>query len=201
MIFGIRRWPIVPTLVVLLAAVIMVKLGLWQLDRMAEEQAKLASFEQAAEQSTLVDFPARDTKNREQAAYRRSSVDCSGAGAWRTTAGRNAEDEPGYVQIVECLRAGKSPVELRAGWSSNLAAPDWTGGEVRGVIAPNRDGSLVLVADPPLAGLEANALPTPKDDQPAKNLSYAVQWFAFALTALVIYVLALSRKQRDSAGG
>ena len=197
MIFGIRRWPIIPTLVVLAAMAIMVKLGFWQLDRMHEEQAKLAHFEQASEQSAPVAFPAPDAKNREQAAYRRSSVDCSGAAAWRTTAGRNAEDEPGYVQIVECLRAGGSPVEVRAGWSGNLAAPDWHGGQVRGVIAPNRDGSLVLVADPPLAGLEANALPTPSDDQPAKNLSYAVQWFAFALTALVIYVLALRRRERE----
>ncbi|WP_241657332.1 SURF1 family protein [Aurantiacibacter suaedae] len=197
MIFGIRRWPIVPTLVVLLAAAIMVKLGFWQLDRMEEEQAKLARFEQAAELSAAVAFPKAGSSDVEQAAYRRSSVDCSEAAAWRATAGRNAQDQTGYVQILECLRSGGEAVEVQAGWSENLAAPDWQGGPVSGVIAPNRDGTVVLVADPPLAGLEANALPTPKADQPSKNLSYAVQWFAFALTALVIYVLALRRRERE----
>ncbi|OYX67100.1 MAG: hypothetical protein B7Y88_04080 [Sphingomonadales bacterium 32-64-17] len=194
-----RRWPIVPTLVVLVAAAIMVRLGFWQLDRMNQEQGKLARFEQAAELSAPVAFPKPGSPDVEQAAYRRATVDCSGAGAWRTTAGRNAQDQAGYVQIVECLRSGLEAVEVQAGWSENLAAPDWNGGEVSGVIAPNRDGTMVLVADPPLADLEANALPTPKADQPAKNLSYAVQWFAFALTALVIYVLALRRRQRDRA--
>ncbi|WP_245978675.1 SURF1 family protein [Aurantiacibacter xanthus] len=200
MIFGIRRWPIVPTLVVLVAAAIMVKLGFWQLGRMHEEQGKLARFEQAAELDAPIAFPASDAPDREQAAYRRSTVECAGAGEWRTTAGRNSQDRAGYVQIVECLRSGGEAVEVQAGWSGDLAAPDWNGGTVQGIIAPNRDGSMVLVADPPLAGLEANALPTPSDDQPAKNLSYAVQWFAFALTALVIYVLALRRRQRDRTG-
>ena len=197
MIFGISRWPIVPTLVVLLAAAIMVKLGFWQLDRMAEEQAKLASFEQAARLTAPVTFPAFDATDREQAVYRRATVQCERAGEWRTTAGRNAQDRAGYVQIVECLRLSGETVEVQAGWSDDLSAPDWNGGTVSGVIAPNRDGSLVLVADPPLAGLAANALPTPSSDQPSKNLSYAVQWFAFALTALVIYVLALRRRQRE----
>ena len=200
MIFGIRRWPIAPTLVVLVAVAIMVKLGFWQLDRMGEEQSKIARFEQAASLSAPVAFPASDAPDRDQAAYRRSTVECGRAGDWRTTAGRNAQDRAGYVQIVECLRSGREAVEVQAGWSGDLSAPDWNGGEVSGVIAPNRDGTMVLVADPPLAGLEANALPTPKNDQPAKNLSYAVQWFAFALTALVIYVLALRRRQRDRAG-
>ena len=197
--FGIRRWPIIPTLVVLAAAAIMVKLGFWQLGRMHEEQDKLARFELAARVDAPVAFPVADAPDRELASYHRATVECTGAGEWRTTAGRNAQDRAGYVQIVECLRSDGERVEVQAGWSGNLAAPDWHGGEVGGVIAPNRDGSLVLVADPPLAGLEANALPTPSSEQPAKNLSYAVQWFAFAFTALVIYVLALRRRQRDRA--
>ena len=51
-----------------------------------------------------------------------------------------------------------------------------------------------LVADPPLAGLAANAAPDPRE-LPDNHLAYAFQWFFFAMTALVIYFLALRRKQ------
>ena len=50
-----------------------------------------------------------------------------------------------------------------------------------------------LVAAPPQAGLAQLALPDPRD-LPNNHLSYAVQWFLFAATALVIYVLALRKK-------
>ncbi len=32
---------------------------------------------------------------------------------------------------------------------------------------------------------------------PNNHLSYAVQWFSFAATALIIYALALRRRRRD----
>jgi surfeit locus 1 family protein len=51
------------------------------------------------------------------------------------------------------------------------------------------------VADPPVGGLAANAAPDPAD-LPNNHLAYAGQWFFFALTALVIYVLALRRRRR-----
>ncbi|MBU6269649.1 MAG: SURF1 family protein, partial [Sphingomonadales bacterium] len=70
-------------------------------------------------------------------------------------------------------------------------SPDWRGGAVAGVIAPGPR----LVADPPLAGLAANARPDP-GTIPNNHLSYAVQWFLFALTALVIYAIALWKRLR-----
>jgi surfeit locus 1 family protein len=63
---------------------------------------------------------------------------------------------------------------------------------VRGVIAPGPR----LVADPPLAGLEANAIPDPSQI-PDNHLSYAVQWFLFAGAALVVYVLALRKRLQE----
>ena len=45
----------------------------------------------------------------------------------------------------------------------------------------------------PLAGLEPLAAPDPRD-LPNNHLAYAGQWFFFALTALVIYILALRRR-------
>jgi surfeit locus 1 family protein len=53
-----------------------------------------------------------------------------------------------------------------------------------------------VVADPPLGGLVANAQPDPRS-LPNNHLSYAVQWFLFAITALVIYGLALWRRGKS----
>jgi surfeit locus 1 family protein len=64
---------------------------------------------------------------------------------------------------------------------------------VTGVISPGGPAGARLVADPPLAGLEANAKPDPSNI-PNNHLAYAVQWFFFALTALVIYALALRKR-------
>jgi surfeit locus 1 family protein len=66
---------------------------------------------------------------------------------------------------------------------------------VRGVIAPGG----VLQAAQPVAGLAPLAPPDPSD-LPNNHLAYAGQWFFFALTALVIYVLALRRRRKSSPG-
>ena len=49
-------------------------------------------------------------------------------------------------------------------------------------------------------GLKPLAPPDP-GDLPNNHLMYAGQWFFFALTALLIYVLALRKKWRGSPGG
>ena len=49
---------------------------------------------------------------------------------------------------------------------------------------------------PPQAGLTQLAAPDPRD-VPNNHLSYAVQWFLFAVTALVIYGLALRKRWRE----
>jgi surfeit locus 1 family protein len=84
-----------------------------------------------------------------------------------------------------------SGVLVDLGYSRDIATPEWTGGEVTGVVAPGPR----LVADPAVARLDAMAKPDP-GNLPNNHLAYAGQWFFFALTALVIYVLALRRKQR-----
>lgn len=187
-----RRIPIFATIVVLAAVAVMVRLGFWQLDRMKEEERKLAQFSVAAADPRPVAFP--DGATSEGAHYRRSNIVCESTGNWRGTAGSNASGNAGYVQIVQCNTSDGNTVNVQAGWSRELDPPQWPGGPVSGIIAPNRDGSSLLVADPPLAGMEASSLPAPDEDQPGKNLAYAGQWFFFALTALLIYALALRRK-------
>jgi surfeit locus 1 family protein len=201
MIFGVRRWPILPTLVVLAAAAVMVMLGFWQLDRMTEKEALIARYTMAQGQQDFVSYPEASKAAAEAVLYRRSRIDCSfTSGGWRSVAGRNAQGQTGYVHIILCgldLGAAQSDrtAYVQAGWTPGPTPPQWQGGPVTGRIGPQLDGFAKLVADPPLAGLAANAIPNP-NDLPNNHLAYAVQWFAFALIALVIYVLALRRKQQ-----
>ena len=51
----------------------------------------------------------------------------------------------------------------------------------------------MLVADPPLAGLDPNPGPD-LSAVPNNHLAYAVQWFVFASLAALIYALALRRR-------
>ena len=50
-----------------------------------------------------------------------------------------------------------------------------------------------LVADPPRAGLLPLQRPDPAE-LPNNHIAYAWQWFFFALTALVIYALAVRKR-------
>jgi surfeit locus 1 family protein len=99
-----------------------------------------------------------------------------------------AGEEPAYLNdVVE-------PADVVLGWSRSPDPVAWSGGFVAGTIVPTGELGFKIVADPPLAGLEANAKPDPAD-LPNNHLAYAGQWFFFALTALVIYVLALRRRR------
>ena len=83
---------------------------------------------------------------------------------------------------------------VEMGWSKNPAAGHgWSGGSVTGIIAPDRDQRMRLVVDKPLQGLSASAPPS-TDSIPNNHFSYAIQWFVFAATALVIYALALRKR-------
>ena len=63
------------------------------------------------------------------------------------------------------------------------------------------DKAVRLIASPPQAGLGQLAAPDPDavSTTPMGHLSYAIQWFAFATIALVIYALALRKKWRSGA--
>jgi cytochrome oxidase assembly protein ShyY1 len=110
----------------------------------------------------------------------------------RATAGRNRKDEPGYSHIVDCRTGAEGPgMSVDIGWSTDpKAGKGWKGGPVSGVIAPDTRMRMRLVSDRGFAGLEPSAPPS-TDSIPNNHRAYAVQWFLFALIALVIYGLAL----------
>ena len=185
-----KRIPVFPTLLVLAAVGYMIHLGLWQLERLGEKQAMLARYEAAQSSRDEVRWP--DTaEGAERALYHRARLACRAATGQTTLSGRNAKGEAGLAHVVTCTDAEGGTRQVVLGWSRNPSSPAWTGGAVTGWIAPGPR----LVADPPLAGLEANARPDPKDI-PNNHLAYAVQWFLFAGVALVIYVAALRGRMR-----
>jgi surfeit locus 1 family protein len=194
----IRRLPIIPTTIVLGAVLTMIGLGIWQLQRAEWKESLLAHYRQALAMSSAVPYPAATEAETEKVLYRHSRVNCrSTSGEWDSIAGRNAEGEAGYVHVILCgIEDGKTAY-VQAGWSQSPQPPVWKGGEeVGGFIAPyNKGGGARLIASPPLAGLEANAAPNP-EDIPNNHMAYAFQWFFFALTALVIYALALRKRWR-----
>jgi len=196
MIFGVRRWPIFATLIVIAAAGIMVMLGFWQLQRLEQKRVMLADYAAAQAMSSEAIYPSNDPAEIDAALYRRASFICRAtSGAWQSIAGRGRQDQTGYVHITRCGIGDGRTAYVQAGWTPGPTPPDWNGGPVSGVIVPYiGGGGARLIADPPLGGLQASAIPDP-GDLPNNHLAYAFQWFIFAATALVIFVLALKRRQ------
>jgi cytochrome oxidase assembly protein ShyY1 len=184
-----RRIPVIPTLLVLAAVGLMVWLGFWQISRLHQKEALLARYAAARGNEEDVPFPVT-AEAAQPLLYRHSRVICASVADRGSMAGRNANDEAGLAQYVECVLPDGARAKVVLGWSREpLAGQTWSGGEVRGIVAPGPR----LVADPPQAGLQANERPDPADI-PNNHLSYAVQWFLFAATALVIYIVALRRR-------
>lgn len=187
-----RRLPVVPTLFVAAAVAAMIALGVWQLRRAEWKADLIARYGQAQAMSSNVPWP-RDEAALERALFRWSQFDCQRVLGLRTTAATSAEGRKGVAQIARCEIDGGGEAEVALGWSLPTAQVRWAGGEVSGIIAP----SGVLHAAQIAPGLQPLAPPDP-NDLPNNHLMYAGQWFFFALTALVIYVLALRRRARPS---
>lgn len=209
-----RRWPLMPTLLVTLAVLAMVGLGVWQLQRRAEKEAMIALI-RANMGKPATTFPQLGPVAPEML-FRPSSVQCLSVEGWSLGAGRAADDSSGFRYIAHCRTGAEGPgalIELGVGTRPDLM-PAWKGGEIRGWIAREPDHRSLLahltgpdiVLRPMLVAhmspderLKAPAPPR-IENIPNNHLAYAIQWFAFALIAAVIYVLALARRQSRQAG-
>lgn len=194
----IRRLPIFVTILVLAAVATMAGLGIWQLQR-AEWKNGLLETYAAASDMPAISYPA--VPNPEDAPYfRKSTVNCLAVTGWRSTSGRNANGESGWAHIAQCRTAGaEGPgAQVVAGWSERPDDPEWDGGIVDGIIAPDSQFVIRLVASEPVAGLQKSQPPA-LEDVPNNHLSYAVQWFLFAGIALVIFLIALRGRNKGVA--
>ena len=203
----LKRIPVLPTIVVLIAVGIMVRLGFWQIDRMHQKEALLAQYEHALQNPSSYDID-NDYLVDGPPEYSRVKLTCPAPSGYSLIAGHNSKGETGWAHVFVCQVLGKTKglgeTDIVIGWSQAPVEVRWSGGEVSGTIVPNKRtkpipnnggqmGFEKVIADPPLAGLEANARPDPKD-LPNNHWSYAIQWFLFAATALVIYGLALRKR-------
>jgi surfeit locus 1 family protein len=201
------RLPLVPTLVVGLAILLMLALGVWQLERKGEKEAALAQWR------TNLALPAAAYPGRNPAdetyLFRTLSANCLRVVSWTTVGGKLPDGRPGWRQIAHCATGAEGPgLVVDAGMSADPALkPAWRGGPVRGTATQEPQSStlvdrllrrsvpprLMIVASPPVAGLAPSPRPDPST-VPNNHLAYAVQWFIFAALAAIIYVLALRRR-------
>jgi len=200
-----KKIPVVATALVLVAVAAMIALGLWQLQRKGEKEAALAHYAANVALPPIA-FPRIPVDD--SLLFRRASFLCLEPTNWQREGGRNAKGGVGWRQIAQCRVGAEGPgVTIQVGLSNDPnTEPAWQGGEASGYIthAPDhqsllsgwfgaRPKTLMLVADPPLGGLDAN----PRADisaVPNNHLAYAVQWFLFAAIALGIYAIALRRR-------
>jgi len=202
---SVKRIPVIATVIVLAAVAVMLRLGFWQLDRMHQKEAMLGRYAAAQGSDVAVPLP-KHAGQAEAVLFRHARANCISVSDPRAVSGRNRKGEPGFAHVVRCqlpnATASYPPAEqpivsfdVVTGWSRVPNVPQWQGGEVEGLLAPAKDAEhfKLVSATPLVPGLEAMALPDP-NDIPNNHLSYAVQWFLFALTALVIYGLALRKR-------
>jgi surfeit locus 1 family protein len=204
------RFPIFSTIVVAAAIATMIGLGVWQLQRRGEKEALIALYAANREKPAIV-YPQMGPV-ADAAMFRKSSANCLQVVGWQSGAGKDSKGRSGIRYIAECKSAGaEGPgLILLAGVADRPdLKPDWKGGVVNGLIVTEPDkrsllqkalGSEMvlrpmLIASEPVAGLRAPAQPKPEDIT-NNHLAYAIQWFLFAGAALIIYLLALRRRQQ-----
>lgn len=203
------RWPLIPTLLVLIAVAVMIGLGVWQLQRKADKEALIALYERNMAMSSLVTYPELPPVP-DAMLYRKSSVVCLEPVRWDPRSGTDRKGGKGFRMIADCRTGAEGPgVLVDVGIGDGFTPPKWSGGIVQGTIVPGPEqpsmiarasgkaalARAMLVADTPVAGLRPSAVPS-ADDTPNNHLAYAVQWFLFAVAALVIYILAVRRRLR-----
>jgi len=204
----VKKIPIIPTLIVALAALAMVRLGFWQIDRLHQKQALLASFA-ANETKAPVALPAL-LPLKDQDLFRRASANCLPVqpAKWLQRGGRLPGGRPGWRMIAFCATGAEGPgFAADIGIPASDVPPAWNGGVVRGrvITLPNATplfarmlGKVppdmpMIVAETPAPGLVRSPDPSPAD-VPNNHLAYAVQWFLFAGVGIIIYGVALWRR-------
>lgn len=193
-----RRIPLLPTILVTAAAIVMIGLGVWQLQRAKEKEARLASYV-AAEKLPPMAYPSGLLKDDQLPYFRFATGICLRPVSKRAQAGANRAGETGYVHIVDCVTGAEGPgMSVELGWSKDPNAKfQWAGGPVSGVIVPDRKMRIRLVAATAPAGLQPSAVPNVRSASaisPGGHRNYAFTWFALAFAAVAIYGLALRNR-------
>lgn len=204
-----RHVPLIPTILVALAVLVMIGLGVWQLQRRGEKDAALA-LAAANPGKPSVAFPKLPPVPSDLL-FRKSSVTCLRVVGWQVEAGHAADGSTGYRHIAQCVTGAEGPGALVAIGVAQKpdATMTWTGGRVTGWISQEPDhrpligriaGKMpplrpMLIARDAPPGLKPSAPPSAAD-VPNNHLAYAVQWFLFAIVAVIVYGVALRHRNR-----
>ena len=204
-----RRWPLIPTILVIAAVAVMIALGVWQLQRKTEKEALIALYQRNTAMSALVTYPKLPPV-ADALLFRKSSVVCLEPVRWDPRSGTDRKGTAGIRMIADCRTGAEGPgVLVDVGISDDFTPPQWKGGTVQGTIVPGPEQPTVmeraigkaaparamLIADTPVAGLRGSAVPS-AENTPNNHLAYTGQWFLFAAAAMVIYILAVRRRWR-----
>lgn len=193
-----RRVPLVPTLVVAAAVAAMIALGVWQWNKRAWKADLIARHTRAQSMNADVPWP-RDQASMERSLFRWSQFTCKRVISIRSGAGTSIRGQSGWRHIARCAIDGGGEADVALGWSNDPRLLQWGGGTVAGTIGPGGTFGGVLYAAHPPAGLEPLKAPDPNNEatSPSGHLAYAIQWFLFALTAVIIYTIALRKRWRE----
>lgn len=202
-----RRLPLLPTIVVLLAVATMIGLGLWQLRRAEWKEGLLAQYRAARTAPAIMGLPAG--AEPASLAFRRTQLDCAITGKPIQIGGPGPAGDSGFRTIVRCRLGDGRLMMADIGWQpiGRSLPPLATGSAVRGmgvlipdeVLAHRFAGTTgeplpwLIVLEAPLPGY-APSTPPSVETIPNNHRGYAVQWFLFAAVALAIYALAARKR-------
>jgi surfeit locus 1 family protein len=187
--------------IAILVATVCVFLGRWQLDRLAQRRARNAAL---AARLALPPLPVGRNVSADSARQRR--VVARGVydfAAERTWPGRSFQGTPGVALVTPLRLSDGSAVLVDRGWAPSPDAfhvdhtlyrePDTATVSGIALIPPRGRGDvdvtgflpfvIQLESADPARGLPRRWPPATFDNGP--HLSYAIQWFSFALIALV----------------
>lgn len=200
-----KRFPPGPTLFTLVAVIVMVGLGVWQLQRRDWKLGLIAAAEAAPTLPPLDLAGLRSAQARgDSVQYRRASIACriGTVTPYDLRPGTSMGGQPGYLLLVPCAPG----IVVAAGWTGRpdaLRTPIAVDTEFAGMVIeqpygaqPGRPG-LLIIPDTAVAPLTPGRQPTP-GDLPNNHLAYAFQWFGFALTLGIIYAVWLRRRWHDA---
>lgn len=201
-----KRYPLIPTILVAGAVAVMIGLGIWQLQRAQWKERMIADLVAASAMPALDLDPLLDGEAGGEPlppiAFRKVLVTCHVRDVLPDLrGGRSIAGEGGYAHFVRCRPDAEeglaSRLTVNAGWAP-LPERDRRvslRGVVAGQLGSDEEGQPIILTSATAArGLVASAPPS-VEDIPNNHLAYAVQWFLFAAIAVIIYLLALRRRR------